>query len=91
MFEVGNQNLDVRILQKALDRIHAARRRHHLAAEVLQHVRGNFQDEGIIIDYQYCTRHFELPADLALPRFQRHSKASVPASRLRSIIGSNPI
>jgi len=51
--EVGAQNVDARVFRKALERVHAARRRHHFATEVLQHVRGNFQNERIVIENQY--------------------------------------
>ena len=67
--------------RKALERVHAARRRHHFATEVLQH-RGNFQDERIVVDNQYGTRHFELPADYvpaAIPA--GHRTRSVPLAR----------
>lgn len=71
------------IFRKALERVHAARRRHHFATEVLQHVRGNFQNERIVSDNQYGTRHFELPADSVPAATQRDPKVVVPLA-LRS-------
>ena len=53
-------------------------RRHHLATEVGQHVPGNFENERIVIDNQYGTRHFELPADSVPAAIQRDRTLSVP-------------